>query len=63
MLIHQVTPDTWGVQQFAGGEELVAVNGLDVAAMSREEFRERLQQRPLTIRFRRSNKVGVDIIQ
>lgn len=59
VVINAVAPETWGVGRFQGGEEVVAVNGQDVAAMSREEFREALQVRPLKIRFQRANKAGM----
>ncbi|CAK9013383.1 unnamed protein product [Durusdinium trenchii] len=52
VVINSVMPETWGQGRFQGGEEVVAVNGIDVATMDRDAFREALQVRPLTIRFR-----------
>ncbi|CAJ1453887.1 unnamed protein product, partial [Effrenium voratum] len=59
-----LSPRAGGGEQRGGGqlgpahrfpgrrEEVVAVNGVDVTNMTREEFKDALKERPLTLRFR-----------
>ncbi|CAJ1344221.1 unnamed protein product, partial [Effrenium voratum] len=53
VVVSNVAADNWGQRiGFQGGEEVVAVNGVDVTNMTREEFKDALKERPLTLRFR-----------
>eukprot|EP00435_Cladocopium_sp_Y103_P012308 s472_g3.t1 len=52
VVVSKVASGTWAETiGFRGGEEIVAVNGLDCIAMGQHEFKALLKSRPLTLRF------------
>ncbi|CAE7343338.1 unnamed protein product, partial [Symbiodinium necroappetens] len=56
VVVQTVAPATWGSDRgIQGGQQIVAINGLDVATMRQQEFRAALEARPLTLRFRISD--------
>lgn len=53
VFVNKVVSGTWADEQgFTGGEEILALDGESVTAMSPESFKVALKRRPLALRFR-----------